>query len=373
MIFPMAYLPETGIETTLARFSLFHDGRQIQAGVPPGAENAFPNTPTGRIKFILGQVPNGIIEMSYHADTIPLDADAYVFQLGSPGWVLEMAQLLKRQNPTAKFLLDMDDDLHRVPKYNPAVLDKLRSPDNNRRNAQEMLEFCDGASFSTPALADFYKRWQPNVRVIPNYLHWPMWADLPPVYERREWRNFRVGYMGNTDFHAADLQTIAAPLSRWLHAHPDAEFVAAGDPRIHDLIGVPEKQRVSTSLCFFRALDLPYITSCMDVGLVPLARNAFNEGKSCLKGMELAACGIPVIASPTAEYQRWIGDEEPGWLAASPRQFIECLDYAYEDRAALETKARAAYSAARSASLDRRIFEWADWLHSFSDEKAVAA
>lgn len=362
-IFPMAYLSDLGFQTSIPSFLMFQNGQQIK--------------PLEGQTGLLAQIPNGMLEIQFVPDTLPLDADVYVFQLGSPGWMVDWLRRIRRENPGAKIVLDMDDDLHRVPKYNPAKLDKVSSPLNNRRNAQTMLQECDGASFATQALADFYGRWQPNARVISNYLHWPMWADLPPVYERRDWTAFRVGYMGNVDFHKADLETIAAPLARWLREHPAVEFVAAGDPRIHDVVGVPEPQRVSTSLCFFRALDLPYITSCMDIGLVPLARNVFNEGKSCLKGMEMAACGIPCIATPTAEYRRWIGDRvgyaDPGWLADSSKAFIAALDEAYDDRDYLDAKAEAAYHKAREFSLDRRIHEWADWLQEVAEGKAVAA
>lgn len=358
MVFPMAYLADQGFQTSLPSFLMFANGQQVK--------------PLEGQQGLLAQIPNGNLEISFLQDSVPLDADVYVFQLGSPSWMVDWARWIRRENPTAKIVLDMDDDLHRVPKYNPARLDKVSSPSNNRRNAQTMLELADGASFATQALADFYGRWNSNVRVVPNYLHWPMWQDLPPVYERRDWEHFRVGYMGNVDFHRADLETIAAPLRRWLVSHPDCEFVAAGDPRIHDVVGTPDPQRVSTSLCFFRALDLPYITSCMDIGLVPLARNVFNDGKSWLKGLEMGACGIPVIATPTPEYKRWIGTGGVGWLASSPRQFISALDEAYTARYRTVLKAEQAYAQARHFSLDRRIHEWADWLQTF-DQQAVAA
>lgn len=348
-IFPMAYLADLGFQTSIPSFLMFQNGQQVR--------------PLEGQTGLLAQIPNGQLEIQFVPDTLPMDADVYVFQLGSPSWMVDWLRRIRRENPNARIVLDMDDDLHRVPKYNPARLDKVSSPLNNRRNAQTLLEEADGASFATEALEAFYSRWQPNTRVIPNYLHWPMWEGLPPVFERRDWRAFRVGYMGNVDFHRADLETVAGHLSRWLRSHPDVEFVAAGDPRIHDVVGVPENQRVSTSLCFFRALDLPYITSCYDVGIVPLARNEFNNGKSWLKGLEHGACGIPVIASDTPEYRRWTDSEHAvGWIAHTPSHFIAALDVAYNQRDSLRIQAIKAYERARDFSLDRRVHEWADWL-----------
>jgi glycosyltransferase involved in cell wall biosynthesis len=58
----------------------------------------------------------------------------------------------------------------------------------------------------------------------------------------------------------------------------------------------------------------------LDVGLVPLADNAFNRAKSWLKGLEMAAVGVPFVATPTEQY-RALHAEGMGLLAESPRQW----------------------------------------------------
>jgi glycosyltransferase involved in cell wall biosynthesis len=58
--------------------------------------------------------------------------------------------------------------------------------------------------------------------------------------------------------------------------------------------------------------ELPWVESVEDyhvalgrltLGIVPLGDTAFNASKSFLKGIELAARGIPFVASPRAEYR----------------------------------------------------------------------
>lgn len=352
-IFPMAYLGDRGHTTGLPAFTLHHpDGRPVPPLPAPG---------------LLGKIPPGFWTIQFQQESVPDDFDVYVFQLGSWQWQLEWAEQIRARNPDARIVVDMDDDLHRVPTYNPARLDPASSPLNNRRNAQKLLELSDAASFATVELANFYSRWQPNATVIPNYLHWPMWEQLPPVYEHRAWSKLRVGYMGNAAFHAADLETIAPTLRKWLVAHPDVEFVAAGDPRIHDIVGTPAAQQVSTSSAWFRNLDLPYMTSTFDIGLVPLVRNEFNEGKSCLKGMEYAACGIPSIASPTAEYRRWVDDGVTGMLARHPSDFAAALDRLYADRGLLARMGGAARAKAEQHTIGNHIGEWEDFYGRICD------
>jgi hypothetical protein len=163
--------------------------------------------------------------------------------------------------------------------------------------------------------------------------------------------------MGMSHYHEDDLLEIAPFIGPWIEKHPEVEFVSAGDPRTHDILGVPKGQRVTTSKCWIRGLDLPLITSTFDVGLVPLVKNDFNEAKSCLKGMEYAACGIPCIATPTAEYRRWVKEGENGYLA-EPEGFTARLDDLLVDRELLERMGQHARLQATEASLEKHIQEW---------------
>jgi glycosyltransferase involved in cell wall biosynthesis len=341
-IFPMAYLGTAGHECFMPTFRLIH---------PQTNEYVQPFQTGG----MLDRVPPGAWLLEFAENSWPADAEAYIFQGGSHSWQLEWARRAKQEGK--RVIVDVDDDFHRIPKYNPARLDRAENPTINRKNLVELLKLADWATFSTQALHDFYSRWCEGT-IIPNYLHWPMWEQLAPVYDRREWRKFRVGYMGNVDYHEADLKVIAPSFAKWIAKQRNVEVVAAGDPRIHDILGVPEEQRVSTSLAWFRMLDLPYITSCFDLGLVPLVRNDFNEGKSNLKGLEYAACGIPCLASPTAEYQRWVEEGENGYLCKHPKDFIERLEALSGDLAHVQEMGRVAHGMAREASLDKQVHQW---------------
>ncbi len=339
-VFPALWLTDRGWDATIPRF-VIQDGAGQQ--VPPLPLPGLLAVRPGNFKV-------GFVDEKIEG------TDVLVVHAGSEQFMGDWAA--KYQAAGVKLVVDLDDDLHRVPSYNPGRLDPDWSPSNNRRNTQRLVERADAVTVATPELARFYGRWNANVTVLPNRLHWPMWAPLPPVYEREDWRRVRIGYLGNMDFHGEDLRTIAPSLRKWLVAHPDVDFVAAGDPRIHEVIGVPEAQRVSTSKVWFRNMDLPYIVSTLDVGLAPLVRNDFNEGKSCLKGMEYNACGIPVLASPTEDYRRWVTDGENGFLCRHPKDFIGRLDELVADAELRRTMGAKARAAAEAASFQHHIGDW---------------
>lgn len=342
-IFPAAYLSERGHEAGMPAFVL-HDGNGNLVPPLPGAG--------------ILSVPPGDFLFSFLEDSMPLDADVYVVQTGMAQMQHDQVAKFREQNPAARFVLELDDYLHDIPAYNPAKLAGHQNRDMNRRKAVQVAEQVDAITCSTPQIARYWSRFNENVTVVPNYLHWPMWAQTAPVYEREDWQRFRIGYMGSSAFHSEDLKQWAPVLQAWLQKHPDVEFVAAGDPRLHKIVGTPRGQRVTTAKVWFRNLDLAQITSTFDVGLVPLVRNDFNEAKSCLKGMEYGACGIPCIATPTEEYRRYVRDGDTGFLASKPSDVTALLDLLYNDRGLLRELGKAAHEHARAHSLDRHIGEW---------------
>jgi hypothetical protein len=62
----------------------------------------------------------------------------------------------------------------------------------------------------------------------------------------------------------------------------------------------------------------------IDIGIVPLNPNQFNEAKSNLKGLEYALSGIPFVASDTQEY-RDLADMGVGRIAKSNKDWLKHL------------------------------------------------
>ena len=251
--------------------------------------------------------------------------------------------------------VDSDDAWWGLPQWNPGS----RKPPAEVDAMKALIAAADGMSVATPALADLYRPFQPNIRVIRNRLDWGMWADVVPVYERPT-RRLRVGWMGDTEYRQGDLKVLRPFLGAWLKQNPHVEFVAAGDPRTHDLLGIPGGQRVSVADVRFRNLDLADITATFDIGLVPLdlstpAARRLNECKSHLKGMEYNACGIPFIASPSESYKWYLENGGVGVLATEPREWRRALD------TVISVRRRACYGA-KMHTIQEHVTEWEAWL-----------
>lgn len=305
-----------------------------------------------------GQLPEGWLTCRFGGWP---DADVYVFQMSNeeslPGLINQI------HGAGRKVVMEVDDDLLHVPSYNPF--------NDDPRWFHKGCEMADALIVSTPSLKRSYEKLNRNVTVLRNRLFWPMWGELEPVFKRREWRRLRVGWMGILEYHKADLDVLRPFLAKWLSDHADVEFVSVGGVDVHDYLDIPEAQRVTTDKVDFRHHDLAYVTSVMDIGLVPLAANRFNEGKSYLKGLEYSACGIVPITTPTEQYRELIASGHDGFLAEYPFQWKQYLDVLYADRTRLGDMGIAAWEKARGWTYERHIDEWESFFEGIIGNKRL--
>jgi glycosyltransferase involved in cell wall biosynthesis len=63
-----------------------------------------------------------------------------------------------------------------------------------------------------------------------------------------------------------------------------------------------------------------------NVGLMPLPRDTWTQGKCALKALLYMACGVPCIATPFGAALDIIDHGRNGWLANSPREWRDGLE-----------------------------------------------
>lgn len=227
-----------------------------------------------------------------------------------------------------KIVVSEIDDLivpGKMPLGAPGQKAVRKRPDLSYKTLRQVIERSDILTVSTPALARYWKH--PRTYVLPNYLYWPQWENVRPSYEKD--RRLRIGWMGVAKWRGRDLDVLKDWLPDWLRRHPDVEFVSVGGPEPHDILKIPRDQR--RTLPWRKFPGHIATTQEIDIGLVPLELTHFNQCKSDLKGVEYGACGIPCIASPTAEYQRWVEPDVNGFLAGKPDEWVAALEHMLAD------------------------------------------
>lgn len=325
------------------------------------------------------------------------DADVYVLQRRmEPHWV-ELTRRLREQGKIV--IAETDDYFLGTPSYNPAQratqpytrsfavsYDDKNQPYishikrerkyANRDNMHQSWRAAGALTVSTPFLAEVYSRYNPNVHVIPNYLDWEMWEGVEPQYEVNR-PKLRIGWMGKMKWRMGDLAILRGIIGPFLRRHPEVEFVAAGDggtatpQQVHDFLEIPEDQRVTYSEAKF--LEIADITAVMDIGLVPLEINNFNEAKSHLKGMEYAACGVPCIASPTESYRTWVDEGSNGFLARRPKDWLRHLETLVSDDELRREMGRKAREKAQRNTIQEHVGQWENLYASMLGARLISS
>lgn len=231
-----------------------------------------------------------------------------------------------------KLVYECDDDLLRV---DPSGLPHLHD-DKERDAIRFCLQLSDLITVSTPYLAEQYRQWNPNVVVLPNYID----SGLLKV-ERPRRERLTLGWAGGLS-HLGDFMPAAAPALKSVLADDDRLDMHFIGWDFSPTLGLPRGRTRFTAwqhdvTVYYRNIDF-------DIGLAPLDLDSdFNRSKSHVKALELAALGIPVIASDLDPYHDFVVDGVTGFLVRTEDEWRDRLRLLADDadlRAAMGAKAR---------------------------------
>lgn len=256
---------------------------------------------------------------------------------------------------------DVDDLMWNVPVTNAAwrATHPATHPDANINHYKKVLAASTMVTCSTPFLAEQVRVFcrDAEVVVLRNALDLARWA----THEHSE--PPRLGWTGVLTYRSNDIEQIGLALETMVGNGYAKQFrhVGAldfeGAPHIHDITGLKAEQVAEYPMCPID--EWPSQLRHFDVGVVPLSDVKFNRAKSCIKGLEYAAAGIPFVASATPEYLALHAEHGIGRLAPRGRFWIanlrELADPAVRQReAARQREAVAAFD------ITNRWPEWED-------------
>jgi glycosyltransferase involved in cell wall biosynthesis len=224
-----------------------------------------------------------------------------------------------------RVLVSCDDEWWHPPQPDPT---HPEDPDPAElARVERGLREADGVVVHTAAMADRVQRFNRSIILMPQAL--PPLDELPRRPTPWEHRGIRIGWVGG-QAHLGDLELIGPAVRALLVRHPDVTLVLAGPslpPWALALRGSPQVELhpgwVRTPAYYRWVASLG-----LDAFLAPLAAIPFNVVKPCLKPLEAAGLGIPVIASAVGSYAEDLTHEETAvlvenrtndWLAAMTR------------------------------------------------------
>lgn len=237
------------------------------------------------------------------------------------------------QNLGVKITLDYDDLLLAEfsqflghvrsggSRYDVATINTLK------KNAY--LPFADKYICSTPLIAQMLKPLNRPIEIRKNRLPIDYLSKMSSI-ERRlaslNQRRLKVLYLSGTATHKRDFSVITGVLLKLLQKYSDKfEITFLGNTGINVSPFSMHSQniRVIPRVSFEGMLK---VISEHDLGIVPLERTIFNDGKSNIKYIECASQGVPVIATDALEFASAIRHCKNGWLCPDDRSWLEVLE-----------------------------------------------
>ena len=289
--------------------------------------------------------------------------DIIVFKNIMDKKVLDILKQKNRKNQ--KILVDVDDLYEEVPKENLSW--KTTRPEYNSQHNinyyEEIVEMADYITVSTKFLYDYYsnKFKKNNVFLVRNAIDIDRWN-----FNSNRKNKFPVlGWVGFAPYKRGDFKELVPHLSNFLDNN-GLLFQHSGSSDDEDPVNKLLSLSSINNFIHQNAQPIneyPSIFNNIDIGVVPLANNSFNNAKSALKGLEYCASGIPFVASKTYEYQL-IAENGIGRVANSPEEWLQHLTELLDPKIRKEEAEKNYENLKAYHSMSQRGMEWNDVMNT---------
>lgn len=305
--------------------------------------------------FLCSEIPN-IIKFIKKIDLI-------VFQRTS--WTVEVENLiyLAKLNHIP-LVYDMDDLLYKID-YVPSFINHV-GVDYTTENislylsiaaAYEMVaKRCDAYITTTEFLKrkleeDFHK----PTYIIPNFLNNEQLEESATVVNRRKYdkSKFVIGYFSGSPSHKSDFHIVENDLVKLLDTYDDIFVKIVGFMELKDkLLDYFNKGRIILKK-LVPYPELQYEIGSVDVNIIPLVNNPFNQAKSELKYFEAGILKTPSCITKTNLYYSFVKDGENG-LFCKPGEWFTNIERLYLDEKLRKKIGETAYETTKKLYLPEK-------------------
>ena len=152
-----------------------------------------------------------------------------------------------------------------------------------------------------------------------------------------------IGYTSGSRAHELDFRQIERVLSDILTVYPDIRLKVMGYWNLLDTLR-PFADRIDqTPMGGYQ--DYLVQLQTVDISIIPLSLDAFNECKSAIRYLEASVVKVPTIASRVGDFIHVVDHNFTGILVETEIQWREALELLIVDRDKRQSLADAAYNA----------------------------
>lgn len=288
---------------------------------------------------------------------LPEGTDVVVLQRPTHRYLAQTVSIIRDKGIAV--VVDVDDDLSTIHPANPAWqglhprhLGKYVAGQPYMHSWHFMAEACRDATLvtaTTPALLQRYAAHRRGV-VLPNYL-------AQHYYDVTHQDHGVIGWPAALHSHPDDPGALGNAVARLVDEGAQFHVLSkkAGVGRAFGLAHEDQLTGVESSIDL---LDWPReLAQQIGIGVVPLTDTKFNAAKSWLKPLELAAAGVPWVASPRVEYTR-LHQLGCGVLADKPKVWYRWLRRLLDSDSLRKELSEAGLAVAAQLKLEDHAWKW---------------
>lgn len=241
----------------------------------------------------------------------PTTVDVVVMQRVGSRAQLDLMRWFQKQG--AAVVLDADDAMWCIDPENVAW-EAWNGKPNHWKFLDAAMGLADLVTVTTDLLARRYGA-HGRVEVLPNCVPAEALTQMESLRPALD-QTTTVGWAGFTGTHPGDLMVMGNSM-RDVQQRTGCLVRVVGDAEGASLDWGLTAEKVNPV-----PIGMPYYTALttLDIGVVPLRDHRFNRGKSYLKALEFATCGVAVVASDSPA-NRQLAKTVPIQLATSPKEW----------------------------------------------------
>ncbi|MCX0500925.1 glycosyltransferase family 1 protein [Erwinia billingiae] len=233
-----------------------------------------------------------------------------------------------------KIIYDIDDLL--LPEYTYMLggvrsgKDKLSSLLPILVKDSALLPKAAELTCSTKGIALAYDKLCAKITITPNKLPSKYFKKQSEIENKKKGQthsHLKILYFSGTNTHFKDYSLISGVLLK-LSQEYSGKFSLSFMGEVNDQSRIFKSLGVNfTQLPYVPFEDMLNVIFQYDIVLVPLEKNAFNDAKSCIKYLEAASQGVPVMASNAEEFSNTIEHGIDGWICHNVQDWYNELSY----------------------------------------------
>jgi len=299
----------------------------------------------------------GRIEKGDNAEDIEKELDADTFLIPRAGNQGMLKMMGRFQSMGRRCVIDFDDDEFNISPFNPYYHEggieevNIQLPNGetrtlwedgknidikaNKVRREDLILCCqraDTITVTTDILAEAYKPFNDDVRILPNCIDPSIYYKLP--FKERD--TIRICWTGGAS-HYEDMCILSTVLPEIMNKYKNVTLVLFGQKFDGMLKELPTSRIEFHPWVETPAYPYKLAILDLDIMLIPIVDNAFNRRKSPIKWMEASMLGVPCVMSDISPYKDVQAEENGIYIEANhPDSWIDGISHLIDNPEARE-------------------------------------